>query len=70
MATKFSTPVADLSAEQRRVVESLIGLPLSADQVVCWAVMSPDRTPTSADKVQARAGLQELFAKTDQHAAQ
>jgi len=36
--------------------------------LVYWVVMRPGRLPTSADKARARAGMDELFAKADQHA--
>jgi hypothetical protein len=67
MESKFSSNVADLSDDQRHVLESLIGQPLHRDQVLYWVVMSPGREPTAADKAQARAGLQAIFDKVDQH---
>ena len=70
METKLSSNVADLSEDQRKLLESLIGQPLSAEEVVYWVVMRPGRTPTAADKARARTGMQELFAKADQHAAE
>jgi hypothetical protein len=67
METKLSSSVADLSEDQRKLLESLIGQPLGADEVVYWVVMRPGRTPTTADKARALAGMQELFAKADRH---
>jgi hypothetical protein len=68
MESKLSTNVADLSEDQRKLLESLIGQPLDAEEVVYWVVMRPGRTPTAADKARARAGMQELIAKADRHA--
>ncbi len=65
MDTRLSSNVADLSDEQRKTVEALIGQPLRSDQVLYWIVMNPGREPTAADKAKARAGLQNLFAKVD-----
>ena len=64
METKLSSNVADLTDEQRRLLESLIGQPLNAEEVVYWTVMRPGRTPRPV-----RAGMQELFKKADQHIA-
>ena len=47
----------------------LIGKPLSPEEVVYWVVARPGRPPTAADKAQALAGMQELFAKVDARAA-
>jgi hypothetical protein len=69
MATKLSSNVADLSDEQRRTLEALIGQPLSRDQVLYWVVMSPGQEPAAADKARARNGLQELFANVDRRSA-
>jgi hypothetical protein len=69
MEMKLSSNVADMSEDQRKLLESLIGQPLSAEEVVYWVVMRPGRAPASADKARARAGMQELFANSDQHAA-
>jgi hypothetical protein len=69
MGTRISSNVSDLSEDQRKLLETLIGQPLSAEEVICWAVMRPGRTPAVADKARARAGMQELFAKADQHVA-
>ncbi len=70
MGTKLSSNVADLSEDERKLLESLIGQPLSAEEVVYWVVMRPGRTPVAVEKARARAGIQELFAKADQHAAE
>jgi hypothetical protein len=70
METKLSSNVADLSEDQRKLLELLIGQPLSAEEVVYWVVVRPGRAPTAADKARARAGMQELFAKADQRAAE
>jgi hypothetical protein len=68
MERRLSTNVADLSDEQRKLLESLIGLRLQPEQVLYWIVVNPGKEPTEADKAQSRAGLQELFAKADRHA--
>lgn len=70
METKLSSHIADLSEEQRKLLETLIGQPLSAEEVVYWVVMRPGRPPAAADKARARAGMEELFTKADQHAAE
>lgn len=70
METKLSSNVADLSEDQRKLLESLIGQPLSAEEVVYWVVMRPGRTPAAADKARARAGMQELFTQADQLAVE
>jgi hypothetical protein len=70
METKLSSNVADLSEDQRKLLESLIGQPLSAEEVVYWVVMRPGRPPAAADKARARTGMEALFAKTDQHAVE
>lgn len=67
MATNHSSNVADLSDEQRRVLESVIGRPLEDDQVLHWILTTPGRQPTAADKARARAGLEAIFAKVDRH---
>jgi hypothetical protein len=58
-----SSNVADLSDEQRRVLESVIGQPLANDQVVYWSIATPVRTPSAADRARAIAGLEATFAK-------
>jgi hypothetical protein len=67
MATNQSSNVADLSDEQRRVLESVIGQPLRSDQIVHWAITTPGRQPTTADKARALAGLEAVFAKVDRN---
>jgi hypothetical protein len=68
MEMKLSSNVADLSDEQRQLLESLMGLRLQPEQVLYWVVVNPGKEPAEADKAQSRAGLQELFAKADRHA--
>ena len=67
MATNQSSDVADLSDEQRRVLESVIGQPLANDQVVHWEVTTLARRPTAADKARALAGLEATFAEVRRH---
>ena len=62
-----SSNVADLSDEQRRVLESVIGQPLRSNDVVHWIITTPGRHPTAEDKARARAGLEAIFAKVDRH---
>lgn len=50
--------MADLSDEQRRVLESVIGQPLSNGQVVHWVV-----TTSARDRNAARHGLERTLAK-------
>ena len=68
MEMRLSSNVADLSDEQRTLLESLIGLPLQPEQVLYWIVANPGTAPSAADKDRARTGIQELFAKVDRHA--
>lgn len=70
MQSKLSSNVADLSDDQRKVVESLIGQQLRREQVLYWLVVSPGREPTSSEKAEARSGLQELFKKVDHRFAE
>jgi hypothetical protein len=65
MESKLSSNVADLSDEQRRMLESLIGQELRRDQVLYWLVVSPGHEPSPTDKAQARAGLHKIFARVD-----
>lgn len=67
MATNLSSNVAELSDEQRRVLESVIGQPLQCGQIVHWFVASPVRQPTAADRAAARSGLERVFSKVDRH---
>ena len=67
--SKLSSNVADLSDEERQLLESLIGQELRHDQVLYWLVASPGHTPTNGDKVQSRSGLQAIFRKVDRHVA-
>ena len=69
MESKLSSSVADLSDEQRQLLESLIGRQLQPDQVLYWLVVSPGHHPTAADKARSRAGLQAIFDKVDRHVA-
>ena len=69
MESKLSSNVADLSDEQRQLLESLIGQRLRSDQVLYWLVVSRGHEPTAADRAQSRAGLQAIFDKVDRHAA-
>ncbi len=68
MEMKLSSNVADLSDDQRQMLESLIGLRLQPDQVLYWVVVNPGKMPAEVDKARSRAGLQELFAKADRRA--
>jgi hypothetical protein len=68
METRLSSNVADLSDEQRQLLESLTGLRLEPDQVLYWVVVNRGKEPAQIDKSGARAGLQELFVKVDRHA--
>ena len=70
MESKLSSNVADLSDDQRQLLETLIGQPLHRDQVLYWVVMSPGREPTTTDKAEASAGLQAIFDKVDRHAVE
>ncbi|HET6883521.1 MAG TPA: hypothetical protein VFI31_25440 [Pirellulales bacterium] len=62
-----SSNVANLSDEQRRVLESVIGQPLASNQVVHWSITTSGRQPTAADRASARAGLEAIFEKVDRH---
>ena len=67
MTASISTRVADLSEEQRKTVESLIGQPLHSDQEVQWVVVSRGKVPTAEDKARARAGLERISAKVSRN---
>ena len=69
MESKLSSNVADLSNEERQLLESLIGQQLRHDQVLYWLVVSPGHEPTKTDKAQSRAGLEGIFKKVDSHVA-
>lgn len=62
-----SSNVTDLSDEQRRVLESVIGQPLANDQVVHWSITTSRRQPTAADRARARSGLECIFEKVDRN---
>jgi hypothetical protein len=70
MQSKLSSNVADLSDDQRTVLESLIGQQLRNDQVLYWLVASPGREPTAGEKARARSGLQPILDKVDRHLAE
>jgi len=67
MESKLSSNVADLSDEERRLLESLIGQQLRSDQVLYWLVVSPGQEPTPLDKTRSRAGMQAIFDKVDRN---
>lgn len=62
-----SSNVAELSDEQHRVLESVIGQPLHGDQVVHWTMTTALRQSTADEKVAARERLAATFAKIRQH---
>lgn len=70
MESKLSSNVADLSDDQRKLLESLIGQQLKRDQVLYWLVVSPGHEPTPTEKARARSGLQEIFDKVDRRLAE
>lgn len=70
MESKLSANVADLSDDQRRVLESLIGQELRPNQVLYWVVANPGQEPTSDEKARARAGLTKVFEKVDHNLAE
>lgn len=70
MESRLSANVADLSDDQRRVLESLIGQELRPNQVLFWVVANPGQEPTSHDKAQSRAGLMDIFDKVDRRLAE
>jgi len=67
MATSMFGRVADLSEEQRKTIELLIGKPLRSDQEVHWMVVSPGTVPTDEDRARARAGLASIAAKVSKN---
>jgi hypothetical protein len=67
METKAFSSLAELSDDQRRVVESLMGHPLESDDMVLLVVGQPSRDPTSDEKAEARAGLQRIFERIDRY---
>lgn len=66
MAINQSSNVADLSDEQRRVLESVIGQPLEDDQIVHWAITTAGRH-AAEEKAAARARLEGTFANVRRH---
>ena len=64
MEAKLSSNVADLSDEQRRVLESLIGQPLLENQVLYWILMTVGGQPTAADKAQAPRACKNCSVKS------
>lgn len=70
MESKLSANVADLSDDQRRVLESLIGQELRPNQVLFWVVANPGQEPTSDDKARARTGLMGILEKVDRNLAE
>lgn len=67
MAMNYSSNVTDLSDDQRRVLESLIGQPLAKNQIVHWAITTAPRQPTAADRARAVTGLEAIFAKVERN---
>ena len=67
METKSFSQAADLSSEQRHVVEAMLGHPLNGDDMVFLVVMRSGHQPTSQDKAHARARLEKIFEQIDQH---
>jgi hypothetical protein len=67
METKSFSQAADLSSEQRHVVETMVGHPLSGEDMVFLVVMRPGHQPTSDDKAHARARLEKVFEQIDRH---
>jgi hypothetical protein len=67
METKSYNQAADLSAEQRHAVESMVGHPLNGEGMVFLVVMRPGQEPTSQDKAHARARLEKVFEQVDRH---
>ena len=67
MITNPSSKVADLSDEQRRVLESVIGQPLRRDQVLHWAITTAEPQTAAEEKAAARNRLQNTFAKVRRH---
>jgi hypothetical protein len=67
MLVNQSSNVADLSDEQRRLLESVIGQPLRSDQVVHWTVTTAEREAAADQKATARARLESTFAKVRRH---
>ncbi len=57
--------VADLSHEQRLVVESIVGESLHPDDQLFLSVLHPGRQPTAEAKSRVREKLERLFAKSD-----
>lgn len=65
MEMKSFSSVAELSDEQRRVVESLLGHALQPEDTVMLVVGQPGREPTSEEKAEARDGLERIFERID-----
>lgn len=67
MITNQSSNVADLSDDQRRVLESVIGQPLHRDQVLHWAISTAGPQTAAEKRTAARDRLQDTFAKVRRH---
>jgi hypothetical protein len=56
---------ADLSSSQREVIESIVGRPLDAQDMVFLAIFRAGQEPAIDEKARARAGLEQVFRQID-----
>ena len=62
--------VKNLQAAGKDLLEGLLGQKLQENEQVFIMVLSPGKVPDDLARRQARAGLQEIFQKTEAHARQ
>jgi hypothetical protein len=67
METKSFSQATDLSSEQRHAVESMVGHPLSGEDMVIVVVMRPGHQPTQQDKAHACGRLEKVFEQIDRY---
>lgn len=60
--------VNDMPAAERKAIEALLGRKLDPTQQVFIMAYTPNAAPSKAVREAARAGLEQTFAKIDEHA--
>ncbi len=69
MESASSRSVNDLPAPERQTLERMLGQELSSDQRVFVMTYTPSAVPEDSVREAARAGLQRVFERVDQHGA-
>jgi hypothetical protein len=62
--------VSEMTGDDRRSVENLLGHPLQEGQQVYILAFSPGVAPDESTRQWAQASMQQTFAKAEQHAQQ